>query len=103
VTLALNLRIAESQLAEDPAAAAELIAEACDELALGLEELRELARGIPPAILTDHGLTPAVKALAARAALPVEVNGLPSERLSEPIEAASLYVVSGGLPERGQA
>jgi len=97
VTLALNLRIAESQLAEDPAAAAELIAEACDELALGLEELRELARGIHPAILTDHGLTPAVEALAARAALPVEVNGLPSARLAEPIEAAAFYVVSESL------
>ncbi len=97
VTLALHLRIAESQLAEDPAAAAELIAEACDELALGLEELRELARGIHPAILTDHGLTPAVEALAARAPLPVDVNGLPSERLAEPIEAAAFYVVSESL------
>ena len=97
VTLALHLRIAESQLAEDPAAAAELIAEACDELALGLEELRELARGIHPAILTDHGLTPAVEALAARAPLPVDVHGLPSERLSEPIEAAAFYVVSESL------
>ncbi len=97
VTLALHLRIAESQLAEDPAAAADLIAEACDELALGLEELRELARGIHPAILTDHGLTPAVEALAARAPLPVDVNGLPSERLAEPIEAAAFYVVSESL------
>ena len=84
VTLALHLRIAESRLAEDPAAAAELIAEACDELALGLEELRELARGIHPAILTDHGLTPAVEALAARAAAagggerPAVRSGLPS-------------------------
>ncbi len=97
VSLALHLRIAESRLAEDPAAAAELIAEACDELALGLEELRELARGIHPAILTDHGLTPAVEALAARATMPVEVSGLPPERLAEPIEAAAFYVVSESL------
>ena len=97
VTLALHLRIAESRLAEDTAAAAELIAEACDELALALEELRELARGIHPAILTDHGLTPAVEALSARAPLPVEVNGLPSARLAEPIEAAAFYVVSESL------
>ena len=97
VSLALHLRIAESRLAEDPAAAAELIAEACDELALGLEELRELARGIHPAILTDHGLTPAVEALAARAAMPVELSGLPTERLAEPIEAAAFYVVSESL------
>ena len=97
MSLSLRLRIAESQLTEDPAAAAELIAEASDELALGLEELRELARGIHPAILTDHGLTPAVEALATRATFPVEVNGLPPERLAEPIEAAAFYVVSEAL------
>ena len=97
VSLSLQLRIAESRLAEDPEGAAKLIAEAGDELALGLEELRELARGIHPAILTDHGLTPAVEALATRATLPVEVNGLPPERLSESIEAAAFYVVSESL------
>ena len=97
VSLALGLRIAESQLLVDPAAAAELLARASDELALGLEELRELARGIHPAILTDHGLTPAVEALATRATFPVEVNGLPPERLAEPIEAAAFYVVSEAL------
>ncbi len=97
VSLALRLRIAESRLADDPAAAAVLLAEASDELARGLEELRELARGIHPAILTDHGLTPAVEALALRATFPVEVNGLPPERLSEPIEAAAFYVVSESL------
>ena len=64
VSLALALRIAQSQLPDDPVAAAELLAQASEELALGLEELRELARGIHPAILTDHGLTPAVEALA---------------------------------------
>ena len=97
VSLSLRLRIAASRLSKDPAAAAELMAEASDELALGLEELRELARGIHPAVLTDHGLTPAVEALATRATLPVEVNGLPPERLAEPIEAAAFYVVSEAL------
>jgi len=97
VTLAVRLRIAENRLTEDPAAAAELIAEACDELALGLEELRELARGIHPAVLTDHGLTAAVEALAGRATVPVEVNGLPRERLPEPIEVAAFYVISESL------
>ena len=81
----------------DPEAAAELLAQASEELALGLEELRELARGIHPAILTDRGLAPAVEALATRATLPVEINGLPSERLPEPIEAAAFYVVSESL------
>jgi signal transduction histidine kinase len=97
ISLALGLRLAESRLADDPAAAAELLAQASGELALGLEELRELARGIHPAILTDRGLTPAVEALAARATLPVEVSGLPPERLPETIEAAAFYVVSESL------
>jgi signal transduction histidine kinase len=97
VSLSLGLRLAESRLPDDPAAAAELLAEARGELLLGLEELRELARGIHPAILTDRGLTPAVESLAARATLPVEVSGLPPERLPEPIEAAAFYVVSESL------
>ena len=67
VTLALGLRLAESRLPDDPAGAAELLARASEELALSLEELRELARGIHPAILTDRGLTPALEALATRA------------------------------------
>jgi signal transduction histidine kinase len=97
VTLALVLRLAESRLTDDPVAAAELLGRASEELALGLEELRELARGIHPAILTDRGLTPAVEALATRATLPVEVHGMPSERLPEAIEAAAFYVVSEAL------
>jgi signal transduction histidine kinase len=97
VSLALGLRLARSQLTADPAGAADLLAQASEELALGLEELRELARGIHPAILTDRGLAPAVEALATRAPLPVEINGLPSERLPEPIEAAAFYVVSESL------
>ena len=97
VTLALGLRLAQSRLPDDPAGAAELLARSSDELALSLEELRELARGIHPAILTDRGLTPALQALAGRATVPVEVNGLPSERLPEPIEAAAFYVVSESL------
>ena len=97
VSLALGLRLAQSQLTADPAAAADLLAQASEELALGLKELRELAHGIHPAILTDRGLAAAVDALAARATLPVEVDGLPSERLPEPIEAAAYYVVSESL------
>ena len=97
ISLALGLRLAGTRLADDPATARELLAQASDELALGLEELRELARGIHPAILTDRGLTPAIEALAARATLPVEINGLPAERLPESIEAAAFYVVSESL------
>ena len=97
ISLALGLRLAGTRLPDDPEAARELLIQASDELALGLEELRELARGIHPAILTDRGLTPAIEALAARATLPVEVNGLPAERLPESIEAGAFYVVSESL------
>ena len=68
--------------------------EAQAELARALDELRELARGIHPAILTDRGLGPALEAILARAPLPVELTELPEERLPEPVEAAVYYVVA---------
>ena len=68
-----------------------------EELAQALEELRELARGIHPAILTDRGLRPALEALAARAPVPVELVDLPDEPLPAPIEAAAYYVVAESL------
>jgi signal transduction histidine kinase len=94
VTLALQLRMVGSRLERDPAQARELLAGAEQELAEGLEELRELARGIHPAVLTDRGLGPALDALVARAPLPVEVEELPDERLAAPVEAAAYYVVA---------
>ena len=72
----------------------ELLEEAQAELARALDELRELARGIHPAILTDRGLGPALEAILARAPLPVELTELPEERLPEPVEAAVYYVVA---------
>ena len=71
-----------------------LLQEAQAELARALDELRELARGIHPAILTDRGLGPALEAILARAPLPVELTDLPDERLPEPVEAAVYYVVA---------
>ena len=66
------------------------------ELATGLEELRELARGLHPAILTDNGLAPALQALAKR--LPIEVDlDVPDERLAPQLEATTYYVVSEAL------
>jgi PAS domain S-box-containing protein len=96
VSLALSLRLAESRLAADPAGAAAVLRDAQIELSQALEELRELARGIHPAILTERGLTPAIRALAARAPLPVELD-LPDDRLPEPVEAAAYYVVAEAL------
>ncbi len=96
VSLSLALRLAQAKVATDPDAAMEILGQASDELALALEELRELARGIHPAVLTDRGLTAALETLAARAPLPVEVQ-TPGERLAPPVEAAAYYVVAEAL------
>ena len=97
VTLSLTLRLAQSRLAEDTAAAKELLEASSSELALALEELRELARGLHPAILSDQGLGAALEALAARAPLPVELHDVPAQRLPAPVEAAAYYVVAETL------
>jgi PAS domain S-box-containing protein len=96
VALSVSLRLAETKLAQDPAAAATLLAGVREELAHALEELRELARGIHPAVLTDRGLAPAVDALVARTPIPVEAD-VCNERLPPAVEAASYYVVAEAL------
>jgi PAS domain S-box-containing protein len=96
VSLSLTLRLAQARLSGDPQETERLLGAASDELALALEELRELARGIHPAVLTDRGLGAALEALAARAPLPVDLV-LTDERLPEPVEAAAYYVVSEAL------
>jgi signal transduction histidine kinase len=97
VSLSLRLGLARSKVREDPAEAEELLESAEAELQQGLAELRELARGIHPAILADHGLDAALEALTGRAPLPVEVVGTPRERLPEPVEAAAYFVVAEAL------
>jgi len=72
----------------------ELLEGAVDELAAGLQELRELAGGLHPAVLSERGLGPALEALALRSPLPVELAALPERRLQEPVEAAAYYVVA---------
>jgi PAS domain S-box-containing protein len=73
------------------------LALATDELAAGLQELRELASGLHPAVLSERGLTPALEALALRAPLPVELEALPDQRLPEHAEATAYYVVAEAL------
>jgi PAS domain S-box-containing protein len=96
VSLSLALRLAKAKMGRDPAAAEELLAAAGDELNQALEELRELARGIHPAVLTDRGLEPALQALASRSTIPVEIE-TPPRRLPAQVEAAAYYVVSEAL------
>jgi PAS domain S-box-containing protein len=97
VALSLALRLALARLDADPAAARAILAGAGDELALALDELRELARGLHPAVLTDRGLPAAVDALAARSPVPVEIAEVPGERLPEPVEAAAYYLIAEAL------
>ena len=97
VSLALDLRMVGATLEKDPPAARKTLASAQDQLAKGLEELRELARGIHPAVLTERGLGPALQGLFARAPLPVEIIELPEERLAGPAEVAAYYVVAEAI------
>lgn len=97
VALALNLKFAETSFESDPQCAHALLLEAIQELAEATVELRELARGIHPAILTDRGLDAAVSALAGRASMPVDVLSSPTQRLSAPVEATAYFVVAEAL------
>jgi signal transduction histidine kinase len=96
VSLALNLRLAARRAGDDPVARA-AFQSATEELSQALEELRELARGIHPAVLSERGLEPAIEALTARAPVPVRVDVGLAERLPEPVEAAAYYVVAEAL------
>ncbi len=92
VSLSLTLRLAARRHTDD----AEL-GHAVEELGSALEELRELARGIHPAVLTEYGLAPAIEALATRTPFPVDVEVALEDRLPPPVEAAAYYVVSEAL------
>jgi signal transduction histidine kinase len=97
VALSLTMRLAQSKLHQDPDTAAKLLGGAQEELTRALEELRELARGIHPAVLSDRGLAPALEALAGRSPVPVELAGTPRERLPPAVEAAAYFVVAEAL------
>ena len=97
VALSLQLGLARRKLEFDPATAGRLLDAAREELGRALEELRELARGIHPAVLTDRGLGPALEALADRTPLPVDLCEMPPERLPAPVEAAAYFVVAESL------
>ena len=96
VSLSLDLRLLKSKLNGDEAAAATVDA-LSEKLATALAELRELARGIHPVILTERGLVPAVAALAQRAPVPVEANISIHDRLTPAIESAAYFVVAEAL------
>jgi signal transduction histidine kinase len=97
VALALTLRMAREKLGPDAGEAGRLLDRSRQELDEALEEIRELARGIHPRVLSDRGLGAAVEALAHRAPLPVEVGEVPAHELPEQVELAAYFVVSEAL------
>src|SRR4051794_34987495 len=97
VALSLSLRLVRTRMDADVHDAADLLDECVAELLGATSELRELARGIHPAILTDRGLDAALKAVAARAPVPVEVTSSVSERMPAQVEAAAYFVVAEAL------
>ncbi|MER5887241.1 sensor domain-containing protein [Streptomyces sp. NPDC001941] len=94
VALAMGLGLAKEKVLEDPDAAAEMVAEAHGEVKLALQELRDLARGIHPAVLTDRGLDAALSAVAARCTVPVRVEVDLSSRPAAAIEGIAYFTVS---------
>jgi signal transduction histidine kinase len=97
VSIALSLRLAQERLGSDPEEAGRMLETSRHELEEALKDLRELARGIHPAVLSDRGLGAAIEALANRASVPVEVGELPADRLPEHVELAAYFVVSEAL------
>ncbi|WP_371934657.1 sensor histidine kinase [Streptomyces sp. KL118A] len=94
VALAMDLGLAKEKLAEDPEAAARMVDEAHGEVKVALQELRDLARGIHPAVLTDRGLDAALSALAARCTVPVQVEVDLTSRPAAAIEGIAYFTVS---------
>src|SRR4051794_23522557 len=97
VALNVLLGVVESKLEKDPASAAPLVARARQEATEAVKELRELARGIHPALLADRGLIAALEALAARAPFPVTIAGVPEQRLPAAVEATAYFITAEAL------
>jgi PAS domain S-box-containing protein len=97
VELALDLRMARARFDDDPGEARKLLDAAVEELGDAIAELRELARGIHPAALTEGGLRPALEALATRSSVPARLVSVPDARFTAPIEAAAYFTVAEAL------
>jgi signal transduction histidine kinase len=97
VALAMDLGMARERLDADPEGAAQLLAGAHEDAKTALTELRDLARGIHPAILTDRGLDAAISALAARCPVPCTVAVDLPERLPAAVESAAYFTVAEAL------
>ncbi|MGP4083548.1 sensor histidine kinase [Streptomyces sp. KR55] len=94
VALAMDLGLAKEKLSQDPQAAAQMVDEAHGEVKTALQELRDLARGIHPAVLTDRGLDAALSAVASRCTVPVQVEVDLASRPAPAIEGIAYFTVS---------
>jgi PAS domain S-box-containing protein len=97
VGLALTLRLARAKVADDADLARELLDEAIEDLAAATAELREMARGIHPAVLTEGGLEPALTGLAGRVPVPVRIDCALAERPAPAVESTAYFVVAEAL------
>jgi PAS domain S-box-containing protein len=97
VALTLEARMARARAEREPESAGPFLERLAEELAQASSELRELARGIHPAVLTERGLAPAIAALAARSHVPVEIAELPEERLPRAAETTAYFTVAEAL------
>jgi len=102
VALGMSLGLAEEKLGTDPEGAQALLAEARGDAKLALEELRDLARGIHPPILTDRGLEAAVRALVGRSPLQVRVEADIGGRPPPAVETAAYFVVAEAFANAGK-
>jgi signal transduction histidine kinase len=101
VALSLELNMLRKRFDADPEAGTR-IDHARSEIALSLEELRDIAHGLHPAVVSGHGLAVALESLAARAAIPVRLSVELEDRLPEPLEVAAYYLVSESLANVGK-
>jgi signal transduction histidine kinase len=101
VALSLELTMLKKRVDDDSEASGR-IDHARSEIALSLEELRDVARGLHPAVVSGHGLAVALESLAARATVPVRLNVELEGRLPEPLEVAAYYLVSESLANIGK-
>ncbi len=97
VALSLDVRVARGLATRDPEAAARMLDEVGESLRGAIAELRDLARGIHPAVLTQQGLGPALATLVRRCPVPVTVHAVPAERLPPPVEASAYFLVAEAL------
>ena len=93
----MSLKLAQRRWAHAPDEARELVEEALEQMESGIRDLRELAAGILPSVLTDRGLSAALEGLAARSAVPVQILQVPPGRLPDPVETSAYFVVAEAL------